>query len=286
MRNLTYLFIALISYNFACGQNSDRKYLSHNEENDIFSVVTSDGTYRFQFYTETILETTFIPSGETIQNNSHAVVMTPEEVETSYAYVGNDITYASKGLAVIITTDPFQVQYTYKNEGLISEKRGYYKNEHVPMDLVKGNIVAETTEKIEFNLDGDEVLYGGGARALGMNRRGYRLPLFNRAHYGYQTHSELMNYTLPIVLSSKMYMIHFDNAPIGYLDFDSKKNNTLTYETISGRKTYQVVAGDSWYDVVENYTDLSGKQPMLPRWTLGNFSSRFGYHSQSEVMAT
>ena len=286
MRNLTYLFIALISYNFVCGQNSDRKYLSHNEENDIFSVVTSDGTYRFQFYTETILETTFIPSGETIQNNSHAVVMTPEEVETSYAYVGNDITYASKGLAVIITTDPFQVQYTYKNEGLISEKRGYYKNEHVPMDLVKGNIVAETTEKIEFNLDGDEVLYGGGARALGMNRRGYRLPLFNRAHYGYQTHSELMNYTLPIVLSSKMYMIHFDNAPIGYLDFDSKKNNTLTYETISGRKTYQVVAGDSWYDVIENYTDLTGKQPMLPRWALGNFSSRFGYHSQSEVMAT
>src|SRR5690606_12357773 len=100
------------------------------------------------------------------------------------------------------------------------------------------------------------------------------------------THSELMNYTMPIVMSSETYLIHFDNAPIGFLDLDSKKNNTLAYETISGRKTYQVVVGDSWYDLVDNYTDLTGKQPMPPRWSLGNFSSRFGYHTQKEVEET
>ena len=152
------------------------------------------------------------------------------------------------------------------------------------MDLVKGNIVADSTEKIEFNLTKDEVLYGGGARALGMNDVEIDYHYLIRAHYGYETHSELMNFTLPIVLSSKQYMIHFDNAPIGYLDLDSKKDNTLTYETISGRKTYQVIVGDSWYDIIDNYTDLTGKQPMLPRWALGNFSSRFGYHSQEETL--
>ncbi len=286
MKNLTLLFTLFLSYQFAIGQNTDRKYQSHSEENGIFSVVTSDGTYRFQFYSEAILETSFLPTGETMQLESHAVVMTPNEVETTYSYVGNDITFGSEGLAVIVTTEPFQIRFRYKGKDLISEKRGYYKSEHIPMDLVKGNIVADTTEKIEFNLEGDEVLYGGGARALGMNRRGYRLPLFNRAHYGYQTNSELMNYTMPIVLSSNMYMIHFDNAPIGYLDLDSNKTNTLTYETISGRKTYQIVTGETWYDIIENYTELTGRQPMLPRWALGNFSSRFGYHSQSEVMAT
>lgn len=286
MKNLIYLIITLIAIHISYGQNPDRKYQSHNEENGIFSVVTSDGTYRFQFYDEAILETSFIPTEETVQFTSHAVVMNPKKVETTYSYVGNDITFGSEGLSVTITTEPFQIQYNFKGNDVISEKRGYYKSEHVPMDLVKGNIVAETTEKIEFNLEGDEVLYGGGARALGMNRRGYRLPLFNRAHYGYQTNSELMNYTMPIVLSSNMYMIHFDNAPIGYLDLDSQKSNTLTYETISGRKTYQIISGDTWYDIIENYTNLTGKQPMLPRWALGNFSSRFGYHSQSEVMAT
>ena len=65
-----------------------------------------------------------------------------------------------------------------------------------------------------------------------------------------------------------------------------KKDNSLTYETISGRKTYQVIVGDSWEDLIDNYTQLTGKQPLPPRWVLGNFSSRFGYHSQKETTET
>ena len=49
-----------------------------------------------------------------------------------------------------------------------------------------------------------------------MNRRGYKLELYNKAHYGYETHSELMNFTMPVVMSSKKYVLHFDNAAIGY----------------------------------------------------------------------
>jgi oligosaccharide 4-alpha-D-glucosyltransferase len=91
---------------------------------------------------------------------------------------------------------------------------------------------------------------------------------------------------MPIVLSSKIYMIHFDNASTGWLDLDSKSQNRLAFEATSGRKTYQVIAGDSWSKLMENYTHLTGRQPLLPRWALGNFSSRFGYHSQAEAEAT
>jgi len=280
------LFFILISVGNSHAQNPTRIYQSHNEENGIFTVITNDGKYLFQFYNENILETTFIPKDEIVSSGSHAVILQPAEVETTYKYEGDVITFGSEGISVSVTTSPFQISYTYKDKNLISEKQGYYKSVHQPMDMVKDNIVADSTEKISFNLTKDEVLYGGGARALGMNRRGYRLPLFNRAHYGYETHSELMNYTLPIVLSSKQYLIHFDNAPVGYLDLDSKTDNTLTYETISGRKTYQVIAGDSWQDIIHNYTELTGKQPLPPRWVLGNFASRFGYHSQEETLKT
>ncbi|RNC87691.1 MAG: DUF4968 domain-containing protein [Winogradskyella sp.] len=267
-------------------QNKNRIYKSHNEENGLLTVVTNDGDYNFQFYSEDVVETSFIPKGENLKPESHAVIMTPQNVKTTYDYSGNKITYSSDAIAVTITTQPFRISYSYKGKEMISEKRGYFKSAHQPMEMVKGNIVADETEKIEFNLTKEEALYGGGARALGMNRRGNRLPLFNRAHYGYESESKLMNYTMPIVMSSNKYMIHFDNAPIGYLDFDSKNDNTLTYETISGRKTYQIIAGESWYDIIGNYTKLTGKQPMLPRWALGNFSSRFGYHSQKETIET
>ena len=173
----------------------------------------------------------------------------------------------------MINKSPFKITYSNLGKVLLSEKMGYAK-------------VNDSTETLSFNLDNSEALYGGGARALGMNRRGNRLQLYNRAHYGYETKAELMNFCIPLVMSSKLYAVHFDNAAIGYLDLDSQKNNTLTYETISGRKTYQVIVGDSWADLVSNYTDLTGKQPLLPRWALGNFSSRFGYHNQDEVENT
>ena len=182
------------------------------------------------------------------------------------------IKLTTSGITVTITKTPFQISYSYKNKFLISERKGYIKN--------------EDNEVLDFNLTNEEILFGGGARALGMNRRGNRLQLYNKARYGYETHAELMNYTIPLVYSSHLYAVHFDNAPIGYLDLDSKKDNSLQYETISGRKTYQVVAGDTWEDLINQYTNLTGKQPLIPRWALGNFSSRFGYHSQKEVINT
>ena len=284
-RKLNTLFILLV-FQLSFAQNPNRIYQSHSEEDGVFSVTTNDGKYFFQFYNENILETTFIPTDEIVSSGSHALVMEPSEVETNYTYQDDVINFGTDGISVAVTTSPFQITYTYKGKELISEKQGYYKSKHEPMEMVKGNIVADSTEKISFNLTKDEVLYGGGARGLGMNRRGNRLPLFNRAHYGYETHSELMNFTLPIVMSSKQYMIHFDNAPVGYLDLDSKKDNTLTYEMVSGRKTYQIIAGHSWEDIIDNYTDLTGKQPMPPRWALGNFASRFGYHTQKETLQT
>lgn len=47
-----------------------------------------------------------------------------------------------------------------------------------------------------------------------------------------------------------------------------------------------MVVGDDWLDIMDNYTQLTGRHAMIPRWALGNFSSRFGYHTQDEVLET
>jgi oligosaccharide 4-alpha-D-glucosyltransferase len=256
----------------ALSQNSNRIFKSVEDKSTHLEVVVSDGVYHIKPYSSEIMETTFIPNGEIVNSQSHAVILSPEGTKTQLETSETKINYSTKDISVNIQKQPFQISYFYKDNLIISEKNGFQTDD-------KGF-------NIQFNITDDEVLYGGGARALGMNRRGNRLQLYNRAHYGYETRSELMNFTLPIVMSSNQYMVHFDNAPIGFLDLDSKKDNTISYETISGRTTYQVIVGDSWLDILDNYTDLTGKQPMPPRWALGNFSSRFGYHSQAEVIET
>lgn len=272
MKVFKILLISCLCLQFSVAQNADRKFVGFDKTDSLYVVGVTDGVYVFRLINEDIIETTFVPSGQDFEHKSHAVILENVKRMNTALETNSSIELVSDGISVHIQKSPFQISYKYKGKDIISEKSGYQK--------------VEGGEAIDFNLTNDEILMGGGARALGMNRRGNRLKLYNRAHYGYETRSELMNFTLPIVLSSDMYMIHFDNAPIGYLDLDSKKDNTLTYETISGRKTYQVIVGDSWEAIIDNYTDLTGKQPLPPRWVFGNFSSRFGYHSQAETEAT
>lgn len=255
------------------GQNSERIYEGFTQKENLLEIQVNDGTYLIKPYSDKIIETSFIPTGESFDPHSYSVVLKPNNsIPKTVEETRNGIKYSTPSISVIITKNPFQISYYQDNDLIISEKSGY----------------AETPDykTLQFNLDSTEVIYGGGERVLGMNHRGNRLQLYNRAHYGYTTHSELMNYSMPLVLSSKRYAIHFDNAPIGYLDIDSQKDNTLTYETIAGRMTYQVVAGETWPELMDYYTDLTGKQPLIPRWALGNFSSRFGYHTKKETRET
>ena len=267
---LAALAALLAATSAAHAQNADRQFQSFAARGNALEIATNDGRYLIKPYSATVVETTFVPKGEQFDPASHAVILAPSATVTLHE-AADRIEYATSGIAVTVQKKPFRISYAYKGQPLVAEKLGYVK---------KGEL-----ETIQFALDDSEALYGAGARAVGMNRRGNRFQLYNKAHYGYGNRSELLNFTIPMALSSKKYAIHFDNPQIGYLDFDSKKDGTLSYETIGGRKTYQVIAGDGWQDVMSSYTSLTGRQPLPPRWTFGNFASRFGYHSEAETRA-
>jgi oligosaccharide 4-alpha-D-glucosyltransferase len=273
-------FVLFFLSTVAFAQNTERKFISYKQNPLNLEVNVSDGTYRIVFYTTDIVETTFLPKGENFNPESHAVVLAPNAITPNLKDAKSTLKYMTSGITVEITKSPLQITYHYKGKELLSEKNGYGKSSETRDEKT------QSLETLDFNISPDEALYGGGARVLGLNRRGNRLQLYNRAHYGYETRAELMNFCIPLVMSSKIYAVHFDNPAIGYLDLDSKKNNTLAYETISGRKTYQVIAGDSWENLIENYTLLTGRQPMPPRWALGNFASRFGYRDQEMATTT
>lgn len=267
---ITICFLAIFASLFS--QNSDRKFVSYEKTDKGIEVKTNDGKYIFASYRPTVIQTTFIPAGEAAEAKSHAVVQTLSAEVLKSNDNDSVLILSNSRIEVKIQKSPFQVQYFQAGKLVISEKTGYYKT--------------ATHDALNFNINQSEILYGGGARALGMNRRGNRLELYNKANYGYESTSALMNFCMPIVMSSEKYMIHFDNPQTGFLDLDSKKDNTIAYETTGGNKTYQIIFGNSWNEIIFNYTQLTGSQPLPPRWAFGNFSSRFGYHSQKETEQT
>lgn len=239
---------------------------------EVVEIRVSDGRYVIALLNDHIVHTSFYPDGKPQKDFSFAPVHSPKMVEFTIAEDESKVSVTTKGIQLRINKSPFSITYFHNGNRLISEIANYRRGDSLNV--------------IDLGIEPDEVLYGGGARALGMNRRGNRLMLYNRAHYGYEERSELMNYTLPLFMSSNKYAVLFDNAGSGILDLDSKKTNEVSYESASGIANYYLIAGEDWYDLVKKYTLLTGRQPLPPRWAFGNFSSRFGYHSQKETEAT
>lgn len=253
-------------------QSGNRQFKELNLKEESIEITVSDGRYVISPVSDNIIHTSFYPAGSELKDFSFGVTGVKPKVNSFHLLEErNSVILKSGGMQVRITKQPFSVSYYFNDKLLIAEKAGYVK---------------DSLQKLNFSIGPNEVLYGGGARVLGMNHRGHRLMLYNRAHYGYENHSELMNYTLPLFYSSNCYGVMFDNASLGWLDLDSDKKNEVTYETIGGIPNYYVIAGNDWYDLVKQYTILTGRQPMLPIWAMGNFSSRFGYHSQEETENT
>jgi oligosaccharide 4-alpha-D-glucosyltransferase len=265
----TVLFaVPMLAVAIAEAQNADRHLERYSTKRGQLEIVTNDGRYLIKAFNSSTVETTFIPTGQSFDTDSHAVVL-QSSLQATVKEVPGGIRFETPGIAVNVSRSPFQITYSYKGNELVAEQNGYQ--------------LVDNLESIDFQLQPGEALYGGGFRALGMNRRGHRLALYNKAQFGYGARVGQTSFTMPLVISSKHYMMHFDNSASGYLDLDSRNENVLSYQTTQGRKTYQVVAGETWEELIGRYTELTGRQPLPPRWALGNFASRFGYHSEQEA---
>jgi len=243
-------------------------YVDHSFDETTLTVQTDIGELRITPLDESALEIHYAENGLT-QLPSFALRGIPPEVAAEIEETENSIVLRISGLTAIVNKSPVRIDYWRNGNALMSEDEGYFRD--------------ATMLGFRFRLDAGEKILGGGERVLGMDRRGQRMPLYNKAAYEYTTHTDQMYYSLSAVLSSDRYMIVFDNSASGWLDIGKSDPDVLTFEAVGGRTAYLVFAGDTYPDVIRNFTDVTGTQPLPPRWAFGNFASRFGYHSEAET---
>ena len=268
---LLILLLGLFTYP-TLAQNASRKYQSHTWKKNVLTIRTNDGKLTLRAFNDYVVKVAFEKTGFQNPDTSHAVSLQPQRVNVSLLETLKKIVMGTEVLKVEITKDPLQVIFYKRKQRLTSEAAGYFEKKD-----------SLNLRGFAFNLDKTESLFGTGERALPLNRRGYRLELYNKAHYGYSNESTLMGYNIPLVLSSKKYAIYFDNAPKGYIDLGKTNPNQLTFESIGGNMTYYFIAAESLPRVIEEYTLLTGRQPLPPRWVFGNIATRYGYHNEAEV---
>ncbi len=231
------------------------------------SVGSGDKTISLTAYENDVLVVT-LSTPNIKQIPSFAIAESAKKVAPTVEQQGDWLRLTNGQLRAEVNRVSLAIKF-FHNDQLISQQKSF--------------AASPGERKLVFSLKEKETIFGAGQRIVGMDRRGHRFPLYNRAHYGYTTESNQMYYSLPAVMSSEKYFIAFDNSASGFMDIGYSKTDQLQFESVGGRASYIISAADSFPELVENYVEVTGKQPMPARWLFGNHASRFGYRNQQEV---
>ncbi|MCX6235635.1 MAG: T9SS type A sorting domain-containing protein [Bacteroidetes bacterium] len=245
------------------------EYLSHSWDGHRLVITASNGQMELLPYTANVLRVTFIPEGTAFNDTSYSVILesqsTSQMLEDHTGYLL--FSYGEKD--VIVTKHPLRLSFLENNEPLLSDELGIYTR--------------FGREGVRFNLHDEEKLYGCGSRALPVNRRGFVLENYNQPHYGYSYGEMNLNISIPAIVSSEGYMLFFDSQWPGRFDLGATNPSVLDFSNEASPMPYFYISGDSFDDLLDEYTLLTGRQPLPPLWALGYLQSRYGYENEGEA---
>ncbi|MCR9248796.1 MAG: DUF4968 domain-containing protein [bacterium] len=262
MRNLLFLSTVIFLLQ-SCGSKN------YQFIDNTVTINSEGGSYQIAALSENIIKVTYSDSITYGDRNYSPVLTTPVQVTVTDTDQ-NNLVLSTQNVDVKIQIDPPAFSFWDKSTGLkLGEEEGYSRD--------------STTTKLRFNIQDNEAFYGTGARAIDMNRRGQNLLIYNKPHYGYQNGADALNYTIPHVMSSSKYMLLVDNPAKANMDLGKTQSDILEYSSEGGNMAYYFINGQSYKELMNNYTNLTGKQPLVPIWAMGHLQSRFGYRSQAEA---
>lgn len=142
---------------------------------------------------------------------------------------------------------------------------------------------------ISFEAMGDRAFYGGGYNGKHVNQDGVVLTMDNTQTGGWDcTWDAPHNICIPFVVSASGYGILVDDHYRGARLTPSSADGTTYISGSPSPVAYYFVGSEdaSMASVLENYTALTGRQPLPPYWALGYMSSRYGYKTRAEAEKT
>ncbi len=138
-------------------------------------------------------------------------------------------------------------------------------------------------------LENDENFYGFGEHTRAMNKRGEFLPLWNwDPEMGHNSETGRMYVNIPFFLSISTTTGHATGLLVdhtGNIDMDMGHSDLSEVQvTVQGDSlTLYFFAGPTPADVLRQYTDLTGRMHMPPRWALGHHQGKWSYYTEQEV---
>ena len=132
-----------------------------------------------------------------------------------------------------------------------------------------------------------ERYFGCGERTSGLDKTGSYQVFWNvDPPPGHTASFNNIYSSVPFTLSlanGRAYGLFFDNTHRVEFDLAKADGDLAYYGAEGGNVVYYVFCGPTPRNVLDRYTELTGRTPMPPLWSLGNQQCRYSYMDESEV---
>lgn len=254
---------------YSINQQVLTNYVSHTVINNVLTIFTDSSSIKIQPFNDHIFRISLETGDGGNPDSSFSVVMQPATFTAVLDEASTYLEFVAGDFKVHVDKFPLRLTFLYNADTLLQDDPGLYK--------------AGDGAGVRFKINPDEHLYGTGSRAIDIDRHGKKLTSYNTAQYGYSNGTQTLNICIPFVTSSRGYGLYIDNYSPGIWDLGNSAPSVLEYAAEAGALSYFVVAGTSNQEILENYTLLTGRQPLPPRWALGYIQSKYGYQQEDEA---
>ncbi len=231
----------------------------------------------------TMLTTPIEPANEDATDPMFAKVP-PSDNSWRRSDNGKVIRYESDYGVVEIQKYPWRIILKDKKGKILTQTRALVDNDSTQVKLIPFNFIKRGSDNSRsinpvFLLSPGERIYGCGESFTSLNKVGQKVHLFVTDPQGPETDG--MYKPIPFFFSNRGYgMFMHTSAPVtcdfgaSYIGADRlfMGDETMDFFLFFGEPK----------EILDAYTDITGKSPMLPLWTFGTWMSRITYFSQKE----
>lgn len=196
----------------------------------------------------------------------------------------NEIVYTSEFGKVKIIKNPWHIEF-YDTSGKILTRTQNIGDPHTYLSPIPFSFVRRAEDlsrrfAATFELQHDEKIFGTGESFTRLNKRGQKINAFTRDGMGVQ--GQLMYKPIPFFMSSNGYgMFVHTSAPVTF-DFGQFYDAHNVIYSADDELDLFVFLGEP-KDILNEYTNLTGKSEVPPLWSFGFWMSRITYKSEAEV---
>jgi alpha-glucosidase len=241
---------------------------------DVTLTIGDGSAVRLSVLAEDMMRVRFAPGGVFTANVSRAVVKTDWTVPAfTLNDTGGSVVITTAGMKIAVGKSPFVLECRDSGGNLI-----------VSDDPVRRMQWDSGRTEVFKTTQPGETYVGLGWRTLGLVRNGSTFRMVNVPNYG---STETFYSGIPFwygIHDGHTYGLFFDDTSEGMIDTGDTSTAYMSFENLGGQLDYYYFAGPTMADVLDRYTELTGRPYMPPRWSVGYQQCRWSYTPDTQVL--